>query len=158
MDNATKQEFTRRITQSNRGQMIVVMYDICFSYLQEAREVCADGQMKEYKDAVKNADRVIARLQDTLDFKYELAGELYPLYTFCRKELMKSVYQQKTEGIENADKVLHNLYAGFKEAAAQDDSEPLMHNTQQVYAGMTYGKETINENYREPDTSRGFFA
>lgn len=158
MDNATKQEFTRRITQSNRGQMIVVMYDICFSYLQEAREVYADGQMKAYKDAVKNADRVIARLQDTLDFKYELAGELYPLYTFCRKELMKSVYQQKTDGIENADKVLHNLYRGFVEAAAQDDSEPLMHNTQQVYAGMTYGKETINENYREPDTSRGFFA
>lgn len=158
MDSQTKQDFTRRIAQSNRGQMIVVIYDICFSYMEEAKTYCQHNQMQEYKEAVKNADRVIARLQDTLNFKYELATQLYPLYTYCRKELMKAVYQQKTEGIEHAEKVLMQLYSGFKQVAKTDTSEPLMQNTQQVYAGMTYGKETICENYREPDTSRGFFA
>ena len=33
-----------------------------------------------------------------------------------------------------------------------------MSNAQQVYAGMTYGKGQLTENYMEIDTHRGFFA
>lgn len=38
MDSRTKQDFTRRITQSNRSELVVVLYDICFSYLDEAEK------------------------------------------------------------------------------------------------------------------------
>ena len=37
------------------------------------------------------------------------------------------------------------LKAAFEEVAKQDTSEPLMENTQQVYAGLTYGKGSLNE-------------
>ena len=158
MDDNRKQEFTRRISTSNRGQMIVVIYDICFAYMEEASAYIEGQNMQEAKQSIKNADRVIAQLQSSLDFKYPIAMELYPLYTFARKELMSTLYMRSTEGIEHAKKVLNNLYLGFVQAAKSDDSEPLMHNTQQVYAGITYGKEQLNENYQEPDTSRGFFA
>lgn len=33
-----------------------------------------------------------------------------------------------------------------------------MQNTQQVYAGMTYGKNDLTETFQMPETSRGFFA
>ena len=39
MDSRTKQDFTRRITQSNRSELVVVLYDICFSYLDEAEKI-----------------------------------------------------------------------------------------------------------------------
>ena len=38
MDSRTKQDFTRRITQSNRSELVVVLYDICFSYFDEAEK------------------------------------------------------------------------------------------------------------------------
>ena len=47
---------------------------------------------------------------------------------------------------------------GFAEAAKKDTSAPLMRNTQQVYAGITYGKNDINENYTESDNKRGFLV
>ena len=111
-----------------------------------------------YKEAVRKADSVIGELQAALNFQYELSTQLYPLYSYCRRELMRGMYQQNGDGIAHAKRVLSGLYQAFCEVAKQDTSEPLMHNTQQVYAGMTYGKEQLNENFQESDTSRGFFA
>lgn len=157
MDNQTKQEFTRRISQSNRSQLTLVTYEICFSYLEEAQKCHGQADWEGFKENIRHGDGCVARLQDTLDFQYDIARQLYPLYGFCRGELMRSMYRRDTEGIGHAKKVLDGLYAAFEEAGRLDTSEPLMHNTQQVYAGMTYGKEQLNENYREP-ASRGFFA
>ena len=56
-----------------------------------------------------------------------------------------------------AEKILRRLYGSFVEVARQDTSEPLMRNTQQVYAGMTYGRASLNENYIDDD-QRGFFV
>ncbi|MBR1391582.1 MAG: flagellar protein FliS [Lachnospiraceae bacterium] len=158
MDNMRKQDFTRRIAQSNRGQLVVIMYEICFAYLEEAREACQNNEEKAYRDSVRRADRVVAQLQDSLNFRYGLSEELYNLYDFCRRELMKALYQRNEQCLMNVEKILRNLYTGFQQAAKQDQSEPLMHNTQQVYAGMTYGKEHLNENLNDPGNSRGFFA
>jgi flagellar protein FliS len=93
-----------------------------------------------------------------LNFAYPISKNLYVLYCFARNELSKSLYENSLEGLQHAEKVLKNLYAGFVEAAKQDTSGPLMHNTQQVYAGMTYGRMNLNENFRELDQDRGFFA
>ena len=38
MTQEKKQEFTRRLSCCNRGEMIVIMYDILMSYLDEALE------------------------------------------------------------------------------------------------------------------------
>ena len=77
-----------------------------------------------------------------------------------KKNLSKGVRVELGEG--DTVKVEISFLALFGhnicEVAKQDTSEPLMHNTQQVYAGMTYGKEQLNENFQESDTSRGFFA
>ena len=35
MENSLKQEFTRRLSQCNNGEMIVIMYDIVFAYMDE---------------------------------------------------------------------------------------------------------------------------
>ena len=57
-----------------------------------------------------------------------------------------------------AERLMRRLYDGFVQAAAQDMSAPLMKNTQQVYAGYTYGRDDLVETFDKPDRSRGFFA
>lgn len=158
MEKEKINEFTRRITQSNRGEMIVIEYDIFFTYIEDAIADHKAGRYENFKDNIRNADRVLARLQSTLNFEYPIAAELYPLYTFARKSLMMSIVKNNAEGLEDAQRIMRNLYAGFTEAAKQDHSEPLMHNTQQVYAGMTYDRKNLTESFHEPGTSRGFLA
>lgn len=158
MDAAKKQEFTRRITQSNRGGLVVILYDMADTYLADAKDAHGKGDYEAFKDHVHHADRVIAELSDMLDFRYPLAGELYPLYTFVRRELMLAIVKKRTKELDDSKRVLGHLQEAFQQAALQDTSEPLMQNAQQVYAGITYGKGNLTESCQEPDTSRGFLV
>lgn len=157
MTNSLKQEFTRRLSQCNSGEMIVIMYDIVFAYMDEAMEAHEAGSYEEYKAAVKKSQGAIDTLIGALNFKYDMARDLHKLYVYAKNCLAKAIYQNRTEGIEEAEKILKRLYASFCEVAKSDTSGPLMRNTQQVYAGMTYGRTTLNENCFE-DNHRGFFV
>lgn len=158
MNSEKKQEFTRRISQSNRSGLVVVMYDILEAYLDEAIEYKERDDYENYRQAVRNADGVLAELSEALNFTYGLSGELYALYNFSRKTLMQTIIKNDIQGILETKRVLKPLHAAFEKVAAEDTSEPLMRNTQQIYAGMTYGKENLKESIQEPETSRGFFV
>ena len=157
MNSVLKQEFTRRLSQCNSGEMIVIMYDIVFAYMQEAEDAYAENDYEAYKVAVKRAQASIDTLCGALNFKYDLARDLHKLYVYAKNCLAKAIYQNRTDGIKEAEKILKRLYASFGEVAKSDTSGPLMRNTQAVYAGMTYGRTTLNENYIE-DSHRGFFV
>ena len=157
MDNSLKQEFTRRLSQCNRGELIVIMYDIVFAYINEAIKAHENQDYEAYKAAIKKAQAAIDSLNNALDFKYDLSRDLHQLYIYVKNCLAKAIYQNRLDGILEAEKILKSLYASFCEAAKTDTSGPLMRNTQQVYAGMTYGRNTLNESCFE-DTHRGFFV
>ena len=157
MENSLKQEFTRRLSQCNNGEMIVIMYDIVFAYMDDAKMAYAENSYEDYKAAVKKSQGAIDTLIGALDYKYEIAKDLHKLYVYAKNCLAKAIYQNRLDGLEEAEKILKRLYSSFCEAAKSDTSGPLMRNTQQVYAGMTYGRTTLNENYFE-DSHRGFFV
>ena len=60
----------------------------------------------------------------------------------------------------SSDLVLRKLGESFREVAKTDKSEPVMGNTQQVYAGIIYGKGlSLDETLINPDSeNRGFRA
>lgn len=151
-------DFTRRISQCNKGGLIVVMYDIFFAYMDEAKEAYEAGEWEAYKDALRRGGRMIEELISALDFSYELAGNLYSIYVFCRHSLAKAMYKQDIADADDARRLMEKLRDAFVQAAGEDTSAPLMKNTQQVYAGYTYGRDDLVETYQNFDTSRGFFA
>jgi flagellar protein FliS len=157
MEDSLKKEFTRRLSQCNKGEMIVIMYDIVFAYMDEAKQAHKADSYEEYKLAVKKSQGAIDTLIGALDFKYPIAKDLHKLYIYAKNCLAKAIYQNRADGIEEAEKILKRLYTSFCEVAKSDTSGPLMQNTQPVYAGMTYGKTSLNENYLE-DNHRGFFV
>lgn len=151
-------DFTRRISQSNRGGLVVIMYDIYFAYLADAREAYGKEEWDAFKEALRRSERMLNELMGALNFSYDLAKQLYSIYVFCRDCLAKSMYKRNLTDLEHAERLMRKLYDGFVAAAAQDASAPLMSNTQQVYAGYTYGRDDLVETCQDFDTSRGFFV
>ena len=109
------------------------------------------------KVAIRRAQNVLDELIHSLNFAYPLSKNLHSLYVFCKNQLARTMYENRLDGLMEAEKILRRLYGSFVEVARQDTSEPLMRNTQQVYAGMTYGRASLNENYMDDD-QRGFFV
>ena len=124
-------EFTRRISQCNRSGLTLITYEICFVHCADAKKAYAQ---KEH------------------------AKELYPVYRFCRDELAMALVKNDISRVENAEKILKNLYGAFEEVSKEDYSRPLMENSEKVIAGMTYQKNNLTENYEIGNESRGFLA
>lgn len=157
MDNELKQDFTRRLSQCNKGEMIVIIYDIYFAYTKEAKEFYKGKEHEEFKNSIKKAQNTLDELMYSLDFKYPLAKSLKELYVYCKMELSKALYENKLDRVDSANHIMEKLYDGFKEAAKEDKSAPLMCNAHKVVAGMTYGRNDLTENCLN-DTNRGFWA
>lgn len=157
MNREIKQDFTRRLSQCNKGEMIIIMYDIFFAYSNDAKLAIDSQDRTELKMSIQKASKTLDELIGALDFHYEISKQLYTIYLYCKNELAKAIYENKKDKIAEAEGLMKSLYASFEEAARQDDSKPLMTNTQQVYAGMTYGRGQLNENYTN-NNHRGFFA
>ena len=157
MTDEIRLDFQRRLSQCNKGEMIVIMYDIFFAYLEEAKEEYKNSDYEGYKDAIRQGQKTLNMLIGALDFRYDIAKELYPLYITSKNLLEKAIYQKRVDGICEAEKIMKRLYVGFCEAAKGDNSPPLMQNTQKVYAGMTYGRSSLNENLTDND-NRGFLV
>ncbi len=159
MTQELKSAFTKRITQANKSEIIVILYEILFTYLEEAKKALS-GE-KDYdtaNDALRRASQVLEHLKDALDFKYELAGQLFPLYVFAQKEMAKAMYLADPQMIDTIEGLMRPLQEAFIEVAAKDGTGSVMKNTEKVVAGYTYGRSDINEAMADYDSSRGFFA
>lgn len=152
------QEFTRRISQSNRAGLTVVTYDIFFTYLTDAVDALKVEAWDTYKQSIRQAQKCVNELISTLDFKYELAAELYRTYAYCRELLATALYKRNDVVLLECEQLMKLLYVSFVKVAESDDSAPLMKNTEQVYAGYTYGRSDVNESSANATSKRGFLA
>ncbi|MBQ9990878.1 MAG: flagellar protein FliS [Lachnospiraceae bacterium] len=156
MTKEKKQEFTLRISQANKTGLIVILYDMTLAFLEEAGEAFDLGQMQNYKDGIKKAENCLDELVASLDLEYEIALTLHSLYYFYKRQLASARVQEKKELMEPVVKMIKELKQSYEQVASLDTSAPLMENAQTVYAGLTYGKGSLNVDLADQSTNRGF--
>lgn len=157
MKNELKQELTRRLCECNNGGLVLVIYDIYFGFSEDVKAALASNDRAALKKAVADVQAALDELIGALDFKYPLAGQLYPLYSYCKRLFSTVLYSLDVSVVDEADSIMKKLRISFETAAAGDKSAPLMDNAQKVYAGMTYGKGRLTESFIN-DNNRGFLA
>lgn len=156
MTKELKQEFTRRVTQANKSELTVILYDLILEYLSEA-EAARDVRM-EFREAVRKVRGCLNELMTSLNFEYELAQPLLQLYLYSNRELARADLKNSTDCLEHVRMVITGLREAFLQVSGQDTSGPVMENTQTVYAGLTYGRNTLNEDLTNHGVDRGFLV
>ena len=114
--------------------------------------------LETFRAEMKTAQRFLAELMRSLDFKYQLSVNLLRIYEYVKGILISSEISGEDRGLDSAMSVLSKLAEAFRTISAQDDSGAVMENAQQIYAGLTYGKGTLNESDMGAGTNRGFLA
>lgn len=159
MDSVMTQTYAARVSQANRSELIVIMYEIILEDLKNGIKAYENSDIKTFGKELKHAQKFVSELINSLDFKYVMSYDLMQLYLYTNKRIIAAIIKKKPDDLESAIKVMNRLLVGFEGVAKEDTSEPLMQNTQQLYAGLTYGKGTLNETYIDPKQhSRGFKA
>ncbi|MBQ1870624.1 MAG: flagellar protein FliS [Lachnospiraceae bacterium] len=152
-----KKEYKERIIAANRSELIVIMYEMLFSYMEDVYEGIDKDEWVDAKEAINHAEAVVRRLIDDLDFNYDIAKELYPLYDFVLRRFAVARIKKSAEPIRQAETILRNLYKGMLDMAAEDNSPALMQNREDMYLGLTYGRNSLNE-ISTGVNKRGFYA
>ena len=158
MTRECKQQFTLRITQANKTELIVILYEIVLAYMEDAEEALEVGNITEFREALRKMRSCFGELIASLNLDYELAARLLSLYLYCNRELTKADARKEKEPLMNIRSVISKLLEAYRELAGQDTSGPVMQNSQTVYAGLTYGKNSLAENLTDQGTNRGFRA
>lgn len=159
MEKSKLQEFAARVTQANRSELVVVIYEAVLASIAEGKRCPAEEQIEEARLEISRARSLITELMGSLDMQYGISHYLRQLYIFAYHELCHGIAMRQPELFDHASDIFEKLLPSFQEVAKQDDSEAVMQNVQTIYAGLTYGRGTLNETIGvEVDTNRGFQA
>lgn len=153
------QEFAARVTQANRSELVVVIYEATLASIAEGKQRLAEGQVEEARTEIARARGMITELMGSLDLQYGISYYLRQLYIFAYQELCQGIALREPERFDHASDIFEKLLPSFQEVAKQDDSDAVMENVQTIYAGLTYGRGTLNETVGTGvDNNRGFQA
>lgn len=155
MTKERKQEYTLRITQANKTMLSVILYEMILDYADEAKEAYRQENRVAYREAIRKMRGCIHELMQSLHLEYELAVQLLQLYLYVNRELAAADVRNNPEPLDHIEMVIRGLHESYEELVKQDDSGPVMLNTQTVYAGLTYGKNQLTEDMADQSMNRG---
>lgn len=157
MTSLQKKEFTLRISQANSVGMITILYDIALCYMQEAKQAKENNDKKGFREALQKSQNCLRQLQASLNFVYEPATALNRLYLIMHRKIQTALVEFDTEKcIDVIDQIIR-LRDAYMQLEKMEGLSPVMENTQQVYAGLTYGKNSLVESTVHEE-NRGFLA
>lgn len=159
MDREKVKSFAARIVQACGSGLVVILYELTLTRIDEAQKAYQNKDIALYDRELKAAQRCIYELMSALDLKEGISYDLLSLYLYTGKRIITAMMKKDPKYLTGAESVLKKLMEGFSAVSKADTSGPLMRNSQQLYAGLTYGKGSLNETSIDPDNrSRGFIA
>lgn len=165
MTDEKKKEYTLRISQANPAKLLVILYEMYESYMDDAINAIAGGSsgtiMKEGREAmhegIRKARLCLNQLISTLDMEYEISGNLLSIYLYITKTMALADVKCNEAGLRECKELMGMLRHAYDSISHEDKSGPVMENSQTVYAGLTYGKSAMTES-SSIDGNRGFLA
>lgn len=159
MNKEKIQAYAARVTQASRSELIVILYEMILSEIEEAQKAYEIGDLATFDKGLKKSQKYVNELIVALDYNYTMSYDLISLYLYVNKRIVTAIIRKNPESLESAVSVLKKLLVGFEGVSKSDTSGPLMRNTHQIYAGLTYGRGKLNEIDLDPNnSSRGFIA
>lgn len=152
-------EYIARIAQASRTELTVIIYEIIITDIKESQDAFGRQDLTEYTKSLKHAQKFLNELMGTLDYQYPISYRFMSLYLYVNKRIITAMFSKNPDLLESAVSVISKLKQSFAAISKEDKSGPVMKNTQQLYAGLTYGKGILNETYIDPiEHNRGFRA
>lgn len=147
--------YVARIANATRIQLVIINYEIILDYLNAAKNSTDNRDDMDFD--ISKARQFLDQLRNSLDMQYTLSKYLMNLYVYVDQQLAYSLFSYDTSYIDEAVKILSRLLEGWKKAEEEnDDKTPIMTNTEQLYAGLTYGKNGRLNEYVDTKANRGF--
>ncbi|MFP4697741.1 MAG: flagellar protein FliS [Eubacteriales bacterium] len=151
-------EYNARVVQASKCELVVISYEFILDLIQDAERALEQNNKELFEEKVKKTQKVLKTLINSLDFCYDISRNLMSLYIYTNQQLVYALFSYNDIYLKNAEKILDILLAGWMGVCDDEESNPLITNAQKLYAGLTYGKKSLNETILNDSESRGLKA
>lgn len=144
MQRAAAAYFQTKVTTTDQGDIVVMLYDGAIKFLNQAVEHLAANDMAQKGLALSRALDVINELDSALNMEKggSLSENLHSLYLFCSNHLVTANLKKDPERIGHVIKILSGLRSAYSEIltlpeareAAQKAAASLRANTTPIRA------------------------
>ncbi|OON96717.1 MAG: hypothetical protein ATN36_05150 [Epulopiscium sp. Nele67-Bin005] len=136
-----------QVAQASEAELLCLTYQIFIDHIEEARN---NPEKREYH--LTKARETIKVLVNGLNFKDEIAHTIFNIYVYVQKLMLKE------ESWDEACKIMAHLQETYRMAGESiPKQQQTLQNSQQIYAGGTYGTSGLTEVIMNND-NRGFQA
>lgn len=151
-------EFTLRVSNANKSEMIVILYDIAIAYIEDAKKALEKGDKATFRLEIGHIRNTISELMESVNTSTEVGMNLLRLYIFCGGELTRAYLDYSMDPLYHVLSTIVKLKEAYSEVSRMDTSAPVMSNTERIYAGMTYNRNMTSENISGAEANRGILA
>ncbi len=143
------EEYAARLTNASPLQIIIINYEIILESIE-------DAQMNmDFNESVRRARNFLKLLMDALDVSLPISQNLLSIYLYVNEHLSRAAVTGNFDSLEIAAQLMRDLYESWKELERQESgATPVMENTEQIYAGLTYSGNGLDE-YVANEENRG---
>ena len=152
------QAFTLRVSSANKTEMIVILYDIAITYLNDSVSAKESDNKSLFRAELNRTKSTVQELMNSVDTSTELGQTLLKLYVYCNRELTKAYLDFDDAPARHIIQILSSLKSAYEEVSKKDNSGAVMKNVEIVYGNLTYNKNLMNEILTDRAQSRGFLA
>lgn len=159
MTKETISSYTMQISQANASQLTCIAYELWQTFMAEALSAYEAGDLPGFKQQLGKVQRVNQEIISMMNHENACARDVMAIHFFINNRLVQSMIKQKPVELDRVCEMVKKLQTAFIELSKGDKDAPLMQNTQRVYAGLTYGKDSLNES-ADPlgEAGRGFLV
>lgn len=155
MNPYLKQYKKNQIETATPEQILILLYDGAIQYLNRAKVALENEDNEQFHSNILGCEKIIMEFMNTLNMEIggSLAENLYSLYDYLYKTLIKTGLNRKVEGIDEVLKHLTGLRETWQKAIEISNAEKtaqLQENEDKFYSLDDDNDEYDND---EEDTS-----
>lgn len=155
------EDYTLRIAQATPVQLVIINHELLISFLTEAISALRKNDTESFYQQINKSKGALTELMEGLNFEYEVAHNLYDIYIYAGERLNKALFGKDIQAAEEIKEIFEDLLEAWEAIKDTPDDRiaqaPENEKAQQVYAGLTYGRDGLDE-YIPEDENRGFKA
>lgn len=111
-----KEQTVMTMTQ---GELLIVLYDELLKRLKRAELALENEKFQVFDESVERCTEIVRYLKDTLNYDYQVSGDLYRMYDFFLYQLSRIKAGRQPELITELAELVRELRDTFAEAATK---------------------------------------
>lgn len=148
-----KEDYALRISNASRLQLVIINFELIIDYLNEAKENRENEKVFSFN--IQKSRDFLREMKLSLNMEYDISYKFLALYNYIERLIARFLFSKSDKTADEALELLNGLLNSWKQVK-EDDSSPVMQNTQQMYAGLTYGRGGKLNEYVDIQVNRGF--